>query len=203
MHLVRTCSSCVNAVSIELEICPGCGCNFRKLEASRPRGGQTALKGRSRKQRPAEKPTVTCAEPELIAAAQTGSQPPAPAPASRSKQLVRCQECSSMVRADRIARHRKRVHRRVQVQRPRPPKAKPKRSRAAGGTAGWKAAARRAGRERLERRRQAKRAAPPSRRLDVSEQTLDGSGDFWWFRRERGRFGSHVSHDDYGEDGAL
>lgn len=34
-------------------------------------------------------------------------------------------------------------------------------------------------------------------RPEADERGMDGSAEFWWLRREQGRFGSHPAHDDF------
>lgn len=123
-----------------------------------------------------------------------------PRPPSPGRRLVPCGVCSSNVREDRLARHRREVHR---IGSPSstgavlPPRGRPE--RAARGT------------DRVVERGGAR--AEPSRKIgkhvtgqpsspDVeyrTERSLDSSRDFYRFR-ETGRFGSHSMHDDFGDE---
>lgn len=92
--------------------------------------------------------------------------------------MIECPQCNAKVRADRLAAHLSK----------RCPSAPTKKSRR------QKRATKR-NRERL-----ATENTNPSGFVDWSDHSLDGSVNYWDAYRENGRFGSHPSHDDYGDE---
>jgi len=116
-----------------------------------------------------------------FAPSSAATSSPEPRPREPSRSLVICDECNVSVRSDRLARHKRRVH---------------SDSSAAGVR-----------RSTVPR----SRSSASSVRIPVkpttgqgeadTERSLEATVDYWWARREGGRFGSHPVHDNYDENG--
>ena len=112
-------------------------------------------------------------------------------PPAKDRTLKECPECRNMVRASRLDRHRRKVHRVITHDEPaandeisqtdwnRVPRSLPSTRRRSDAFSKCKSSA-----ERNER---------------TIERRLDASRDYYRFR-ENGRFGSHSVHDDFGDE---
>lgn len=106
------------------------------------------------------------------------------------KQLVRCSRCGSMVRATRLKGHIRKVHGHGGT------------SKAGPGKSLARSAQKKPGRMK-ERIPIHDRSIEPPERESRAERIMDGSREFWRAYREHGRFGSHASYDDYGEESSV
>jgi hypothetical protein len=53
----------------------------------------------------------------------------------------------------------------------------------------------------VERPKHSDAAYEVGRRETTGTTSADATEDYWWAYREQGRFGSHPSHDDFGDEG--
>jgi len=130
---------------------------------------------------------------------------PAEPPPRRQPPLVRCPHCNASVREDRLTKHRRLVH----DQPPRRERESARERERSNHPPGRSGTTRNTGLVRKNSligsvRSSTRGACKDDRgefaREDAVSRSLDGSRNYWEFRREHGRFGSHASFDDYGEE---